>query len=701
MEIDGARKSTTAIDLINNSNKNDKVNVITPMFGQSPKQHQPLPLILNENEKEKVAILDFGAQYGKVIDRRIRECNVYSDILPFNIKMSELLQRGYSAIVLSGGPNSVYVENAPPYDPEIFSGQLPLLGICYGFQLINKHFGGTVGLQPRREDGRTKIKVDLKSQLFRDLESESQWVLLTHGDGVTAGTVAREGFRVNATSGEFVSGIEHPEKRIYGLQFHPEVDLTENGAQIVSNFLRRICGLQCTYNLVNRRQQCLDQIRRTVGDKEVLVLCSGGVDSTVCAALCTEALGPKKVHAIHIDNGFMRFDESAHVVKSLHDFGLNVHRFNCVNEFLDGRIIQNMVETLPLKFVTEPEQKRKIIGDTFIHCKDMAINKLGLNTDIYLVQGTLRPDLIESASQMASGCADTIKTHHNDSALVRELRLLGKVVEPLQDFHKDEVRELGRSLNLPEHIVNRHPFPGPGLAIRILCANEPFRDEHFEATQQLLHDIVQELDSEFDCILLPIKSVGVQGDRRSYSYVAALTCQFKDEYTPWERVERLARILPNRVHNVNRVVFAFRQSSGNPITDITVTHINEGTLEQLQTADHIVYQTLRGLDTNDRPNPSLENVIHKVQQMPVVLVPIHFQRQFNPPQYFPSIKRSIVLRPFLTRDFMTGLPALPGRDIPIETIFEMVNRIEQEMALTISRVLIDLTAKPPGTTEWE
>lgn len=651
-------------------------------------------------QEEKIAILDFGAQYGKLIDRRIRECNVYSSILPFDTKMEQLLRDKYSAIIISGGPNSVYVENSPVYDSAIFNGQLPVLGICYGFQLINKHFGGKVSLQARREDGRIKIKIDPQSEIFNGLQPE-QNVLLTHGDGVTKDSVPPNGFRIIAMSGDFVAGIEQPEKRIFGLQFHPEVDLTENGVKILSNFLRRVCRLNCRYTILNREHKCIELIRQTVGDKHVLVLCSGGVDSTVCAALCTKALGSEKVHAIHIDNGFMRYNESSSIIKSLNAIGLDVNRFDFLSEFLNARIIDKGVETLPLKFVTCPEQKRKIIGDTFIRCKDAAIEQLKLDNDLYLVQGTLRPDLIESASQIASGCANVIKTHHNDSALVRELRDLGKVVEPLQDFHKDEVRELGRTLGLPEHIVNRHPFPGPGLAIRILCAEMPFIDEHFDATQDLLRSIVSNFSPNFDCILLPIKSVGVQGDRRSYSYVAALTFCKKNEPIPWDKIHYLAKILPNEVQNVNRVVFVFHETTTHLIKDITVTHINEATIEIVQKADKIVYQTLRGLNSLDKPNPLLKDSLKCIEQMPVVLVPIHFNRFFTLPQIFPSTKRSIVLRPFLTRDFMTGEPALPGKDIPFETVMEMVKRIEEEMPTTISRVMIDMTAKPPGTTEWE
>ncbi|KAH7692961.1 GMP synthase, partial [Aphelenchoides avenae] len=310
--------------------------------------------------------------------------------------------------------------------------------------------------------------------------------------------------------------IGNTEKNIYGVQFHPEVDLTENGQKMIVNFLRKIAGIKGNYTMHNREHLCIREIQETVGDKNVLVMVSGGVDSTVCAALLNKALGPERVVAIHIDNGFMRLHESTNVIKSLEAVGLKVQRFNCVDEFLNARYTYGEIETPPLRKVVQPEQKRMIIGDTFIRCKDQIMEKLGLNTDMFFAQGTLRPDLIESASSLASSHAEIIKTHHNDTALVRELRSLGKVIEPLKDFHKDEVRELGRTLGLPESIVNRHPFPGPGLAIRILCAEEPFMEEHYHATQRQLTEVMMELapnveiDKVIHCHLLPVKTVGVQ-----------------------------------------------------------------------------------------------------------------------------------------------------------------------------------------------
>uniref|UniRef100_A0A7E4W2E9 GMP synthase (glutamine-hydrolyzing) n=1 Tax=Panagrellus redivivus TaxID=6233 RepID=A0A7E4W2E9_PANRE len=648
----------------------------------------------SENSTEKVAILDFGAQFGKVIDRRIREASVYCDILALNTPASKLRADGYSAIVISGGPNSVYAPDAPKYDPEIFDLGLPIFGICYGFQVINKVFGGSVSREGLREDGQTDIDVDNESPLFHALDPV-QKVLLTHGDSVKTNSVA-PGFKVIARSGDLVAGIAHESKPIYGVQFHPEVDLTEHGEKMFENFLRRIAELKATYTMDNRQDLCIAEITRIVGDKNVLVMVSGGVDSAVCCALLTKALGADRVVAIHIDNGFMRLNESTGVMEALRkDLHVQIHRFNCVDDFMNGTFVdKNGVKTPPLSKTVSPEDKRRIIGDTFIRCKDAIMKELKLDTDMFLAQGTLRPDLIESASALASGFADTIKTHHNDTALVRELRALGKVVEPLKDFHKDEVRELGRNLGLRDEIVHRHPFPGPGLAIRILCANQAFFDNTFEETATKVQKIVDEFGDGMKATLLPVKSVGVQGDCRSYSYVVALSTD--ESPIPWTIIDKIAKKLPNRVHNVNRVVYCFGPTVKTPVLDVTETYLNEETVHELQLADHAVYQVLVGRGADNQPSRFLSPVIDLIQQMPVVSIPVHFDR--NPGE--PSTKRSFVLRPFITRDFMTGKAALPGKDIPENCIQEMVNRIAERVP-NHSRVLLDLTSKPPGTTEWE
>ncbi|CAJ0959708.1 unnamed protein product, partial [Mesorhabditis belari] len=359
--------------------------------------------------------------------------------------------------------------------------------------------------------------------------------------------------------------------------------------------------------------------------------------------------------------------------------------------------------------------------------KDRVMDELNLKQhEYFLAQGTLRPDLIESASSLASGHADTIKTHHNDTALVRELRKTGRVIEPLKDFHKDEVRELGSSLGLPDHIVHRHPFPGPGLAIRIICADRPYRCADFDETSIKLNilanlgreyqsngerafrdDICTSLEGwdlslltnsldEIHTTLLPIKSVGVQGDSRSYSYVAALSSSAKP--IPWILFEKIASLVPKILHNVNRIVYVFGDPILYPIENITKTHLTRESVQKLQLADHLATDALFGRDENGEKDKYLNDVSKVVQQMPVVMLPVHFDRDpFTQPN---SYQHSFCVRPFITADFMTGVAALPGRDIPEENLFAMAEQIKRLVPGT-SRVMIDLTSKPPGTTEWE
>uniref|UniRef100_A0A7I4Y1S6 GMP synthase (glutamine-hydrolyzing) n=1 Tax=Haemonchus contortus TaxID=6289 RepID=A0A7I4Y1S6_HAECO len=674
---------------------------------------------------DRVAVLDFGAQYGKVIDRRVREASVLSEMFPLKTSAKEILKKGnFKAIIISGGPNSVYVEGSAQPDPELFLCGLPILGICYGFQLINKAHGGDVAREQVREDGQCKVWLDTSCELFHGL-NESEEVLLTHGDSVTEKTVA-PGFKVVAKSGGHVAGIACPEKRLYGVQFHPEVDLTPSGRKMFDNFLFRISGCSSSYTMANREHMCIEEIRKTVGDKKVLVLVSGGVDSSVCAALLGRALGPSRVTAIHIDNGFMRKDESDHVIESLKEIDLPVHREYAGLKFMVATASGKTGEGEPLDRTVDPELKRQIIGNTFIRVKDRVMEELKLEKeDYFLAQGTLRPDLIESASEIASGHADVIKTHHNDTALVRELRASGRVIEPLKDFHKDEVRELGRTLGLPEQLVNRQPFPGPGLAIRIICAQKPHICNDFGTTHQCLNVLtnlrrqpataleveyrekmlaamngweISELMTQsfvINATLLPIKTVGVQGDSRSYSYVAALSTA--QQTIPWQLLARYAVIIPKLLHNINRVVYVFGGPVNYPVTTITPTYLNAFTVKTLQEADHLATEALYGRRIDGSRDPELEDLSKKVQQMPVVMIPVHFDR---PPTEINSYKRSFVLRPFITSDFMTGIAALPGRDIPEKNVLEMVRRIRTFVKGT-SRVMIDLTSKPPGTTEWE
>uniref|UniRef100_A0A0K0EQ96 GMP synthase (glutamine-hydrolyzing) n=1 Tax=Strongyloides stercoralis TaxID=6248 RepID=A0A0K0EQ96_STRER len=674
---------------------------------------------------EKIAILDFGSQYGKVIDRRIRECNVMSEILPMTTTFKEIKEANYSGIIISGGPNSVYTEDAPICDIEIFEGKLPVLGICYGFQLLNKYFNGNVTREALRSDGQVSIIVDNKCPIFDGLSNE-EMVLLTHGDSVVEESLSND-FDVIGRNYNFIVGIKHKTKNLFGLQFHPEVDLTINGHKILDNFLKKICNLTGNFTMESREKVCINEIRKIVGDEQkVLVMVSGGVDSTVCAALLNEALGHDRVIAVHIDHGFMRLNESEKVVKSLEDIGLKIHFYKVHEKFINGTIEGHDGKEKKLCQIVDPELKRQIIGNTFIHVKDDVMRDLKLDNNIFYAQGTLRPDLIESASCLVSGKADKIKTHHNDTELVRELRKLGKVVEPLKDFHKDEVRMLGVTLGLPSYFVQRHPFPGPGLAIRIICANEPFDEGHFKSTNELLQNILSltkytkdELDNnykditklinhkdleillnplclQFKAILLPIRTVGVQGDSRTYSYVVALSSSSNE--IPWDLLKSLAKIIPSIIQRINRVVYAFGKSFETiNIADVTPTYLTQDNIKNLEIVDDIVTNVLLGLNEDGLQSSQLKPSIHTIQQMPVIQIPIHFDRSNSDIE--PSTKHSYVLRPFITNDFMTGTAGVPPL-FPESALLEMNKRILKNVS-DASRVLLDLTSKPPGTTEWE
>eukprot|EP01133_Synstelium_polycarpum_P004306 gene4306-5029_t len=691
----------------------DSPIIHTPTISHEPRVESNLvgaaPLLsANAHSDEIVLILDAGSQYSKVIDRRVRELNVASEIHPFDTPLAPLMAKGnVKAIIISGGPESVYSAKAPAYDKAIFETAVgvPVLGICYGMQLMMHVLGGKVEKKEGREDGVHDIHVRAQSELFHGLKP-SERVLLTHGDSVTA---LAPGFaEVAMSEGGVIAAVEDVARGFYGLQFHPEVDLTVNGKAILENFLLRIAKCKADFTLDDREQQAIEYIRGTVGDGKVLVLVSGGVDSTVCAALIAKAVGPERVIALHIDCGFMRREESSKVERALSVLGLRLIVVDASETFYNATTMIRGVRTPILCETVHPEEKRKIIGDTFMKVADDEVRKLGLRPeDVFLAQGTLRPDLIESSSKSVSGVADVIKTHHNDTELVRLLRETGRVVEPLRDYHKDEVRELGKMLGLAEDLVWRQPFPGPGLAIRIICANKPFADAQFDTTSAVLSYIVtgesssnleQSLATKIDnqlrdmsCldavraikdvrpILLPVQTVGVQGDGRTYSYLVGLSTKAEPN---WQSLFLLAKVIPKLCHNVNRVVYVFgEQLEQSCIRQITNTYLKPDTISQLQAADFAVNELLLK-----------HKLVRSLSQVPVILFPVSFEGDQE--------KRSIAIRTFITNDFMTGVPAVPGETIPIDALNEMVAAVFAQTQ-GISRVVFDLTSKPPGTTEWE
>lgn len=615
----------------------------------------------------RVAILNAGAQYEGKIDLMVRALGVHSEILPLNTPADKL--RDYDAFIISGGPESVYDERAPQYDPRIFSLEKPVLGICYGMHMMNQEFGGSVAPDSRREDGQTRITVEPGSSLFSEMDPD-QSVLMSHGDSVVE---LPPGFTASAYSGEIVAAIEDPDRKLYGVQFHPEVDLTEHGNEMLSRFLFDIAEVPADYTVADREQEAIDYIQETVGDREVVVFVSGGVDSTVTAVLMAKALPPEQIHAVHIDMGFMRQGESADVAVALREAGIDTTVVDTAERFYDATTVIDGETTPPLREVTDPQIKRTIIGHAFMAEREYVIAESGLDLEeTVLAQGTLRTDLIESGSELAGSGAAVIKTHHNDTPLVRALRARKLVVEPLQEYYKHEVRELGELLDISPEMVWRHPFPGPGLGIRLLAAEQPYRTEESPAIREALEEFRTDT---IGATLLPVRTVGVQGDRRTYSHLAGLSGE-----RDWDKLFEMAGEIPRTVHGVNRVVYIFGERVDYAVEDITPTFPTPEAVEQLRQADHQVTEVLRAYDLERR-----------LSQVPVVSFPVHFGE--------PG-KRSIGIRTFMTKDYLTGRVAVPGVDFPESALDEMVNRV-LEVVPGVARVAYDLTAKPPGTTEWE
>ena len=498
---------------------------------------------------EQIAILDFGSQYTQVIARRIRECNVYSVILPFDVPVEELSALKPSGIILSGGPNSVYAESAPMPDSAIFKLGIPILGVCYGLQLMAHFLGGKVEPGMKREYGKGTLSItDGTCPLFKKLPAKLQ-VWNSHTDRLTK---LPKGFKAVAVSDNSpYAAIENRSRNFYGLQFHPEVVHPPRGKDLIANFVHTICGCGKDWNMRSYLDQAVEDIQKQVGSERVVLGLSGGVDSSVAAALLHKAIGDQ-LTCIFVNNGLLRARE-ADVVREVfgRHFQMRLHYEDATTLFLKR-----------LKAVTDPERKRKIIGKTFIEVFQSATKSVG--KAMFLAQGTLYPDVIESVP-IAGNPAAMIKSHHNVGGLPKNMKF--KLVEPLKCLFKDEVRQLGLELGLPKEIVFRQPFPGPGLAVRILGEVTPRRCEILRNADSI---VVEEMKTsgwyyktwQSFAVLLPVRSVGVMGDERTYDYTIALrVVESQDGMTadwvklPYELLETISSRICNEVKGVNRVCF--------------------------------------------------------------------------------------------------------------------------------------------------
>ncbi len=503
---------------------------------------------------ERILILDFGSQFTQLIARRIREQHVYCEIHPAGLSFEEIAGWGASGIVLSGGPSSVHDDAAPDIDPAVFDLGVPLLGICYGLQLLVARLGGRVEKADESEYGRAHLsRMDVSDPLFAGLASHPSAdhdpvVWMSHGDKVLE---LPPGYEVLASSTNSpFAAIRHRERPIWGLQFHPEVAHTEGGAQILSNFVHGICGCEGKWTMDAFIDQSLEKIRRQVGSGLVVCGLSGGVDSSVAAALMHRAVG-EQLTCIFVDHGMMRMNERQEVEKLFAGaLGVKLVCVDASERFLSA-----------LEGVSDPEQKRRIIGALFIEVFEEESDKLG--TCNYLVQGTLYPDVIESVS--VKGASATIKTHHNVGGLPDDMRL--ELVEPLRELFKDEVRNVGRALGLPDTLVGRHPFPGPGLGIRILGEVTRERLIPLRAADAIMLEEIRNAGLYDEiwqalCVFLPVQSVGVMGDARTYENVVAVRCVTSVDamtadfaHIPHEVLARISSRIINEVPGINRVVY--------------------------------------------------------------------------------------------------------------------------------------------------
>lgn len=492
-----------------------------------------------------IIILDFGSQYNQLIARRVRDLGVYSEVIPFNTSVSEILEKNPIGIILSGGPSSVNAENAHLVEKELFETGIPILGICYGMQLTTHILGGKVKKGEKGEYGKSNLHINQYCQLF-DGVSESSVVWMSHFDEVE---IVPRGFQINAKT-DVISAISNEDKKIYCIQFHPEVTHSEEGEKMLENFVFGICKAEKNWKLTNYIDRTIQEIRQKVGSEKVILGLSGGVDSSVAAVLIHKAIG-SQLTCIFVDTGLLRKDEGKKVMENYgKHFNMNIKMIDASERFLSK-----------LNGISDPEQKRKIIGKEFVEVFNEESKKF--DGAKFLAQGTIYPDVIES--QSVKGPSAVIKSHHNVGGLPEDMKL--ELLEPLRELFKDEVRKVGEELGIPSHLVHRHPFPGPGLGIRILGEVDAEKVKILQEADDIFinelykHELYDKVSQSF-VVLLPVKSVGVMGDERTYEYTAAVRSANTIDFMtatwsrlPYDFLEIVSNRIINEVKGINRVVY--------------------------------------------------------------------------------------------------------------------------------------------------
>lgn len=603
---------------------------------------------------DTIAVIDFGGQYAHLIANKVRRQGVLAEIRQPEDRIDEFRQ--YRGIIISGSPSMSSRDEDAGYTKEIFDLDVPILGFCFGHQEIAKRYGGTV-VAGGRQWGRAELHLTGEHRLFSGLGPVEQ-VFMSHYDSVASIGPEFEEYgytpEIEGAQEHRYAAIGSDSLRRYGFQYHPEVDDTLNGDRMIGNFVLDICGCTPSWDMQTFFREEKERVVKQVGGESVFLLASGGVDSTVAAVLLGQALGPDKVHLLHIDNGMMRKDESKKVLAMFEKLGLgsHLHFVDATDTFLSA-----------LEGVIEPERKRGIIGNTFIDVFNAEASRLNIE-DHLLAQGTIYPDTIETGGTKR---AHTIKTHHNRVAVIEKLIQQGKVVEPLADLYKVEVRELGEHMQIPREILDRHPFPGPGLGVRVLCSDGIPDSTGFD-------EVVSQLDKLGDdfglnVLPLPIKSVGVKADLRAYEHPVLLSGE-----APWENIINAVSLITSEVPGFNRCIWNLSETIPEVAKPVAAT-ITKKRLDLLREADHLVMEGLYR-----------HGLYETIWQCPTILVPISFDDLQG---------ELIVVRPIKSERAMTATPV----ELPDGLIAELRESI---LALDgVSALALDVTSKPPGTIEWE